>query len=83
MNYFAQNNLKNDRVTLPLMKFVTQLLQSGIFLPLLTEGADSFGLDLIELTKNELLKSGRVDKIVLAVELLCEMFQGGLPVIRS
>ncbi len=65
------------------MKFVTQLLQSGVLLPLLTTGSDSFGLALIELTKNELLKCGRVDKIVIAVELLCEMLQGSLAVIRS
>lgn len=72
-----------DRVTVPLMKFVTQLLQSGTFLPLLTDGSDSFGLALIELTKNELFKSGRVEKLVLGVELLCEMLQGSLAVIRS
>jgi hypothetical protein len=67
------NNLKNDRVSIPLMKFVTQLLQSGTLLPLLEK---SFGLELIELVKSELSKCGRVDKIIISVELLCELLQG-------
>lgn len=78
-----QNNLREDRVSIPLMKFVTQLLQSGTLLPLLTSGSDDFGLNFIELTKNELSKCSRVDKIVVGVELLCEMLQGSLAVIKS
>jgi hypothetical protein len=72
-----------ERVTIPLMKFMFQLLQSGTLLPLLTDGSDEFGLKLVEITKNEVVRSSRVDKIVAAIELLCETIQGSPNVAKS
>jgi len=65
------------------MKFMTQLLQSGTLLPLLEPEKDEFGIKLIELVKNEVLTTSRVEKIIAAVDLLCETLQGSRVVVRT
>ncbi|CAL8141167.1 unnamed protein product [Orchesella dallaii] len=77
-----KDNLKVERVTLPLMKFVTQLLQSNVLSSLLTSHI-SFGVRLIELLKSEVINTTRVEKIIAAVDLLCELIQGPPDVMRN
>jgi len=64
------------------MKFLYLLLQSGTLLPILIDGSVEFGLKLVELVKSEILRSLRVEKLVIAIGLLCETLQGD-PVIAK
>jgi hypothetical protein len=77
-----KDNFKVERVTIPLMKFLTQLLQSGLMTPLLSDESDQFGQDLIECVKQEINCTKRVEKIAAGVELLCETMQGNANIVR-
>jgi len=67
-----ERNRKHDRISVPVMRFITQLLQSGILIPILKE---ELGLNLIELVKLELAKCGKVENLIAGVELYCELLQ--------
>ncbi|ODM89904.1 Tubulin-specific chaperone D [Orchesella cincta] len=77
-----RDNLKVERVTLPLMKFVTQLLQSNVLSPLLTSHVP-FGVKLIDLVKSEVVNTTRIEKIIAAIDLLCELIQGPPDVVKN
>lgn len=77
-----QNNLKVERITLPLLKFTSNLLQSNVLTALMTS-SPSFGTNLINLVKSEVVNSSRVEKLVAAVELFCELLQGPPEVVKN
>lgn len=77
-----EDHLKVERVTLPLLKFISKLLQSNVLSPLISANP-IFGSKLINLVKSEVINSSRVEKIVSAVELLCELLQGPMEVVKA
>lgn len=70
-----EDNLKVERITLPLLKFLSTLLQSNVFTNLMVADT-AFGRKMIDLVKAEVVNTSRVEKIVAAVDVLCELIQG-------
>lgn len=66
---------KNDRVTLPLLKFLDQLLTSGFMDPIMEDEADAFALDVVNEVKAEIAKSGDPNKLMLSCDVLCALLQ--------
>jgi len=73
------DNSKVDRITIPLMKFLTKQLQRSLFADLQDEKL----FEIINAVKKEILRSGRIDKIITVVELLCEFLQTSPDVARG
>lgn len=77
-----KDHLKVERITLPILKFLAKLLQSNVLSSLMTADP-TFGPNLINLVKSEVINTTRVEKIVAAVELLCELLQGPPDVVKA
>eukprot|EP00095_Tigriopus_kingsejongensis_P012338 maker-scaffold198_size266703-snap-gene-0.21 protein:Tk12338 transcript:maker-scaffold198_size266703-snap-gene-0.21-mRNA-1 annotation:"tubulin-specific chaperone d" len=68
-------NQKNDRVTLPFMKFLDQLLTSGHLEDILENENSAFSMDLLGLVKAEIAKSGDPQKLMLSCDVICALLQ--------
>ncbi|XP_072796049.1 tubulin-specific chaperone D isoform X2 [Vicugna pacos] len=70
-----QDNLLNDRVSVPLMKTLDQMLANGCFDIFTTEENHPFGARLLALCREELRKSKDVQKLRAGVAVFCAMVQ--------
>ncbi|XP_039715198.1 tubulin-specific chaperone D isoform X2 [Pteropus medius] len=75
-----EDNLLNDRVSVPLLKTLDQMLANGCFAILTTENDHPFCVRLLALCKEEIRKSKDVQKLRSSVAVFCEMvqFPGGV-----
>ncbi|XP_024902820.1 tubulin-specific chaperone D isoform X2 [Pteropus alecto] len=75
-----EDNLLNDRVSVPLLKTLDQMLANGCFAILTTEDDHPFCVRLLALCKEEIRKSKDVQKLRSSVAVFCEMvqFPGGV-----
>ena len=72
-----KDNLQVDRVSVPLMKFVKLLLERDLFQTFTLELVERFGLGMINCIKMEINKTTNVEKILIAVDVLLGLFEGG------
>ena len=63
---------KNDRITLPLLKCLDQLLNSGQLMSLLST---EFAFDIFTLVKTEITKCGEPNKLVSSIDVFCGLLQ--------
>ena len=70
-----KKNQKVDRVTIPLFKFLDQLLTSSSLESLLEEEANQFSFQLFSLCKTEIIKSGDPNKIMSSGDVFCQLLQ--------
>ncbi len=68
-------NQKNDRVTIPLMKSVDQLLTSGFLDPVVEDAGSTFCMDLLTCVKAEISKCGDPNKLIVSCDVLCGLLQ--------
>jgi len=78
-----KENSKVERVTVPLMTFLTQLFQSGVLTTLVSEEPATFGMELVQCIKTECLNSNRIEKLLGGVVLLAELIQGTPSLVRT
>ena len=63
---------KVDRITLPILKCLDQLLNSGWLQPIL---ATEFAFELFTLVKTEITKCGEPNKLVSSIDVFCNLLQ--------
>merc|ERR1719278_1879265 len=68
---------KVDRVTVPLFKFLDQLLTSSSLESILDEKTNQFSFQLFTLCKAEITKSGDPNKIMSSGDVFCQLLQAG------
>jgi hypothetical protein len=69
------NYQKIDRVTLPMLKALDQLLTSNCFSGLDPSDSDSFALSLILLTKTEISRCGDIQRLLASIDVFCDVLQ--------
>ncbi|XP_028267765.1 tubulin-specific chaperone D isoform X2 [Parambassis ranga] len=69
-----RDNLRNDRVSVPFLKMLSQMLANGCFELFATQENHHFGEDLLALCK-ELKKSKDVSKLCACVSVFCGLIQ--------
>lgn len=71
-----EKHLKNERVSLPYLKMMEQLLSAGCFDPVVdTDFGQEFGQGLVDLVKKEVLQSKNPQKLMAAADVLCGILQ--------
>lgn len=70
-----RDNLRNDRVSVPLLKMVDQLLANGCFDLFASEESHPFCTELLSLCKEEIKKSKDVQKLLSSIAVFCGMVQ--------
>ena len=70
-----ERNQKVDRVTLPLLKFVDQLLASGVLDSVVSDPESQFPFDTFTLIKKEITKCGEPNKLMASIDVLCALLQ--------
>ncbi|XP_032285686.1 tubulin-specific chaperone D isoform X3 [Phoca vitulina] len=70
-----EDNLLNDRVSVPLLKTLDQMLANGCFDLFTTEQDHPFSVKLLALCKEEIKKSKDVQKLRSSVAVFCGMVQ--------
>ncbi|XP_047565285.1 tubulin-specific chaperone D isoform X2 [Lutra lutra] len=75
-----EDNLLNDRVSVPLLKTLDQMLANGCFELFAAQQDHPFGVKLLALCKEEIKKSKDVQKLRSSVAVFCGMvqFPGGV-----
>ena len=74
-------NKRNDRITVPLFKFVERLLTSGHLDSILSDGSSKFPFELFTLTKREVCGGAGLspcndpNKLMSAADVLCALLQ--------
>ncbi|KAG9337874.1 hypothetical protein JZ751_027526 [Albula glossodonta] len=73
-----RNNLRNDRVSIPLLKMVDQMLARGCFDIFITDDNNPFCVELVALCKEEIKKSKDIQKLRSSITVFCGLipFQG-------
>ncbi|KAI1884351.1 hypothetical protein AGOR_G00225520 [Albula goreensis] len=73
-----KNNLRNDRVSIPLLKMVDQMLARGCFDIFITDDNNPFCVELLALCKEEIKKSKDIQKLRSSITVFCGLipFQG-------
>ncbi|XP_041473323.1 tubulin-specific chaperone D-like [Lytechinus variegatus] len=66
---------KVDRVSVPLMKMINLLLSSGCFETFVEDTDHPFPLNLLQLVKKEVTKTGDAQKLLTSIEVFCGMIQ--------
>eukprot|EP00092_Neocalanus_flemingeri_P020394 GFUD01022092.1.p1 GENE.GFUD01022092.1~~GFUD01022092.1.p1 ORF type:complete len:1159 (+),score=370.35 GFUD01022092.1:112-3588(+) len=66
---------KVDRVTIPMFKFIDQLLTSSSLENLLENNTNQFSFQLFSLCKAEISKSGDPNKIMSSSDVFCQLLQ--------
>lgn len=69
---FGQNQ-KEDRITLPLLKFLDSLLANRAMEPIMSNPENGFSFDLFTLVKTEILKCGEPNKLVTSCDVFCSL----------
>ena len=84
LSVFASNILivfkkyqKVDRVTVPLFKFLEQILTSACLESIVDDPDNEFSLQLMTLSKNEISKCGDPNKIMTSADVFCQLLQSG------
>ena len=72
-----KNNQKVDRVTVPLFKFLEQLLTSGCLEKTVDDADNQFSFQLFNLCKAEVSKCGDPNKIMTSADVFCQLLQSG------
>jgi hypothetical protein len=72
-----KNNQKIDRVTVPLFKFLEQLLTSGSLEKIVDDAENLFSFQLFNLCKNEISKCGDPNTIMTSGDVFCQLLQAG------
>uniref|UniRef100_A0A673JKL5 Tubulin-specific chaperone D n=1 Tax=Sinocyclocheilus rhinocerous TaxID=307959 RepID=A0A673JKL5_9TELE len=70
-----RNNLRNDRVSVPLLKMVDQILANGCFDLFASEESHPFCVELLAICKEEIKKSKDVQKLLSCIAVFCGMVQ--------
>lgn len=70
-----ENNLQNDRVSVPLLKMLDQMLTNGCFDIFHTEENHPFAMKLLLLTKQESRKSKDIQKLRSSIAVFCGLIQ--------
>nr|XP_019591063.1 PREDICTED: tubulin-specific chaperone D [Rhinolophus sinicus] len=70
-----QDNLLNDRVSVPLLKMLDQMLANGCFDAFTADADHPFGVKLLALCKEEIRKSKDVQKLRSSVAVFCGLVQ--------
>nr|XP_048673318.1 tubulin-specific chaperone D isoform X5 [Caretta caretta] len=70
-----EDNLLNDRVSVPLLKMLDQMLANGCFDIFTTEENHPFSLKLLTLCKEEIKKSKDIQKLRSSIAVFCGMIQ--------
>ncbi|KAG8446027.1 hypothetical protein GDO86_013777 [Hymenochirus boettgeri] len=70
-----RDNLHNDRVSVPLLKSLNQMLSNGCFDIYTQEKNHPFALDILELCKEETRRSKNVQKLRSGTDVLCGLVQ--------
>ena len=70
-----KNNQKVDRVTVPLFKFLEQLLTSSCLENILEDPDNQFSFSLFSLCKTEISKCGDPNKIMSSADVFCQLLQ--------
>ncbi|KAI7803484.1 putative tubulin-specific chaperone D [Triplophysa rosa] len=75
-----RDHLRNDRVSVPLLKMVDQLLANGCFDLFISEESHPFSVELLSLCKEEIKRSKEVQKLLSCIAVFCGMvqFQGDM-----
>ena len=72
-----KTNQKVDRVTVPLFKFLEQLLTSSCIESILDDPDNTFSFQLFNLCKTEISKCGDPNKIMTSADVFCQLLQAG------
>ena len=70
-----KSNQKVDRVTVPLFKFLEQLLTSSCLENILEDSDHQFSFQLFSLCKTEISKCGDPNKIMSSADVFCQLLQ--------
>lgn len=70
-----RDNLRNDRVSVPLLKTVDQILANGCFDLFTREESHPFCVELLSLCKEEIKKSKDVQKLLSCIAVFCGLVQ--------
>eukprot|EP00088_Acartia_fossae_P032718 TRINITY_DN33473_c0_g2_i1.p1 TRINITY_DN33473_c0_g2~~TRINITY_DN33473_c0_g2_i1.p1 ORF type:complete len:502 (-),score=89.06 TRINITY_DN33473_c0_g2_i1:224-1729(-) len=70
---------KNDRVTVPMLKFLDQVFTSSSLLSVLQDTNSTFPLDLLNICKQEITKCGDPNKLMASAEVFCQLLQAEDP----
>ncbi|KAJ6660421.1 hypothetical protein lerEdw1_017845, partial [Lerista edwardsae] len=70
-----ENNLLNDRVSVPLLKMLDQMLANGCFDIFLTEENHPFPMKLLTLSKEESRRSKDIQKLRSSIAVFCGLIQ--------
>ncbi|CAG2198685.1 TBCD [Mytilus edulis] len=65
------------KVSIPLLKMLDQLLSKGSFDVLATDTSNTFPIDIFELTKKEILRSGDPHKLMASADVFCGLLHFG------
>ncbi|XP_013417607.2 tubulin-specific chaperone D-like [Lingula anatina] len=66
---------KVDRVSLPMLKMLDQLLTNGCFQVICEDESNTFPMDLLTLCKQEISRSGAVQKLLASIDIFCTLLQ--------
>ncbi|XP_033744746.1 tubulin-specific chaperone D-like [Pecten maximus] len=70
-----ENYIKVDRVSLPMLKMLNQLLSKGCFSLFAEDENQGFAQKILELTKKEISRSGDPQKLIASADVYCELLQ--------
>ncbi|XP_033896427.2 tubulin-specific chaperone D [Acipenser ruthenus] len=70
-----RDNVRNDRVSIPLLKMIDQMLANGCFDIFAKEENHQFGMDLLALCKEEIRKSKDIQKLRSSIAVFCGLIQ--------
>lgn len=70
-----RDNLRNDRVSVPLLKMVDQILANGCFDLFTRQESHPFCVELLSLCKEEIKKSKDVQKLLSCIAVFCGLVQ--------
>ncbi|XP_028674483.2 tubulin-specific chaperone D [Erpetoichthys calabaricus] len=75
-----RDHQRNDRVSIPLLKMLDQMLANGCFEVFTAEDNHSFSVDLLGLCKEEIKKSKDIQKLRSSISVFCGLvqFQGDI-----
>ncbi|XP_066530722.1 tubulin-specific chaperone D [Hoplias malabaricus] len=69
------DNLRNDRVSIPLLKMLDQMLANGCFDIFISEENHPFCMELLSLCKEEIKKSKDIQKLRSCIAVYCGLIQ--------
>ncbi|XP_069124940.1 tubulin-specific chaperone D-like [Argopecten irradians] len=75
-----ENYIKVDRVSLPMLKMLNQLLSKGCLNLFAEDENQEFAMKILELTKKEISRSGDPQKLIASSDVFCELLQFGTEV---